>query len=146
MKRESGPALVRVITYPRRYLKEPFLRLFKMVQTRKALVITVLSFTSKSAGGLYGGKIIATRYLALCRRCCGQVRFSQREGNMQVTPSDDGNREAVSRSTSRRDLDETRAIDLMAELIALLDEYGPSWYSEDYYERAHAALRLLRDR
>ena len=34
--------------------------------------------------------------------------------------------------------------DIFAELVGHLDEYAPSWYSEDQYERAHAALRIIK--
>jgi len=40
---------------------------------------------------------------------------------------------------------ELRAIRVFADLCALLDEYGPSWYSEEIHDRAQGALRLLED-
>lgn len=33
---------------------------------------------------------------------------------------------------------------VLAELFDLLEEYGPSWYTEEHHNRAVAALRLLK--
>ena len=63
---------------------------------------------------------------------------------MQLNQFDDRNREPVSCRVSRRELDEISPMAVLAELVSLLDQYAPSWYSEDHYERAHAALRMVR--
>ena len=34
--------------------------------------------------------------------------------------------------------------EVFAELFELLEEYGPTWYTEDCHRRAVAALRVLR--
>ncbi len=34
--------------------------------------------------------------------------------------------------------------DMLAELFDLLEEYGPSWYTEEHHDRAIAALRGSR--
>jgi len=43
------------------------------------------------------------------------------------------------------ELDRASAVEVLAELYELLEEYGPSWYSEELHHRAEAALRLLRE-
>lgn len=43
------------------------------------------------------------------------------------------------------ELDKASAVEVLAELYELLEEYGPSWYSEELHHRAAAALRLLRE-
>ena len=43
------------------------------------------------------------------------------------------------------EIDRTRAIEIFAELVDLLEDYGPTWYSEDLHDHAEAALRLLRE-
>ena len=40
---------------------------------------------------------------------------------------------------------ELKAIQVFADLCDLLDEYGPSWYSEEVHDRAYSALHLLED-
>jgi len=40
---------------------------------------------------------------------------------------------------------ELKAIRVFADLCELLEEYGPSWYSEEVHDRVHGALRLLED-
>jgi hypothetical protein len=37
------------------------------------------------------------------------------------------------------------AVEALAELYELLEEYGPSWYTEEMHNRAEVALRTLRD-
>ena len=41
-------------------------------------------------------------------------------------------------------VDKAGAIEILAELYELLEEYGPTWYSEEMHYRAEAALRVLR--
>jgi len=36
------------------------------------------------------------------------------------------------------------AREVLVELFDLLEEYGPSWYTEEHRDRAIAALRLLK--
>jgi hypothetical protein len=45
---------------------------------------------------------------------------------------------------SRDVLDGVSPMDVLEELVSLLDEYAPSWYSEAQDERAQAALRMVR--
>jgi hypothetical protein len=40
----------------------------------------------------------------------------------------------------------TRAADALAELYDLLEEYAPTWYTQQHHERAESALRLLNKR
>jgi hypothetical protein len=40
---------------------------------------------------------------------------------------------------------ELNAIEVFADLCELLDEYGPSWYSEEIHDRAQRALHLLEE-
>jgi hypothetical protein len=40
---------------------------------------------------------------------------------------------------------ELKAIEVFADLCELLDEYAPSWYSEDVHDRAQRALHLLEE-
>ena len=42
-------------------------------------------------------------------------------------------------------MDKAAAVEALAELYELLEEYAPVWYSEDLHHRAEAALRILRD-
>jgi len=42
-------------------------------------------------------------------------------------------------------MDKVAAVEALAELYELLEEYAPVWYSEDLHHRAEAALRVLRD-
>jgi hypothetical protein len=39
----------------------------------------------------------------------------------------------------------TRAMEALAELYGLLEEYAPSWYTQQHHQRAESALRLLRE-
>jgi hypothetical protein len=43
------------------------------------------------------------------------------------------------------EMDKAAAIEALAELYELLEDYGPSWYSEELHHRAEAALRILRE-
>jgi len=63
---------------------------------------------------------------------------------VQLKQFDDRNLEPVSCGASRHVLDGVSPMDVLAELVSLLDEYAPSWYSEAQDERAHAALRMVR--
>jgi hypothetical protein len=40
---------------------------------------------------------------------------------------------------------ELKAIEVFADLCELLDEYAPSWYSEDVHDRAQHAIHLLEE-
>jgi hypothetical protein len=62
-------------------------------------------------------------------------RTEQSDVSSFAQPSDD---------TSEIKLQLTRAVDALAELYDLLEEYGPSWYRQHHHERAESALRLLR--
>lgn len=42
-------------------------------------------------------------------------------------------------------MDKAAAVEALAELYELLEEYAPTWYSEEMHHRAEAALRVLRD-
>ena len=42
-------------------------------------------------------------------------------------------------------VDKAGAVEVLAELYELLEEYGPTWYSEELHHRAEAALRILRE-
>jgi len=46
--------------------------------------------------------------------------------------------------TVERPLGRTEAVEVFAEMFALLDDYAPAWYSEDLHDRAQAALGLLK--
>jgi hypothetical protein len=37
-----------------------------------------------------------------------------------------------------------RAAEALAELYGLLEEYAPSWYTQQHHQRAESALRQLR--
>jgi hypothetical protein len=39
----------------------------------------------------------------------------------------------------------TKAIEVFAELVDLLEDYGPTWYSQDLHDQAEAAVRVLRE-
>jgi len=43
------------------------------------------------------------------------------------------------------ELDRVEAIKVLCELYNLLEDYGPTWYSEGLHNRAEAALRALRE-
>jgi hypothetical protein len=43
------------------------------------------------------------------------------------------------------EIDRTKAIEIFAELVDLLEDYGPTWYSEDLHDQAEAALGVLRE-
>lgn len=47
--------------------------------------------------------------------------------------------------TSEVDVDRAKAIQVLGELYNLLEDYGPTWYSEDLHLQAQAALRALRE-
>lgn len=40
---------------------------------------------------------------------------------------------------------ECEAIEVFADLCELLDDYAPSWYSEDVHDRTQRALHLLEE-
>jgi len=42
-------------------------------------------------------------------------------------------------------MDKAEAIEVLAQLYELLEDYGPIWYSEELHYRAEAALRVLRE-
>lgn len=43
------------------------------------------------------------------------------------------------------EMDRAKAIEVLAELFNLLEEFGPTWYTEDLHCQAEAALRVLRE-
>ena len=47
---------------------------------------------------------------------------------------------------SMADLDRARLVDALSELHDLLEEYAPSWYTQEHHEKAVAALQLLKKR
>ena len=53
--------------------------------------------------------------------------------------------EAVNEMTLDVVMDKAAAVEALAELYELLEEYGPTWYTEEMHHRAEAALRVLRD-
>jgi hypothetical protein len=63
-------------------------------------------------------------------------------------PGNCTNREEAMSSSMAADpeLDRAKAIDVMAELYRLLEDYGPTWYTEDLHYQSEAALRALRER
>ena len=42
-------------------------------------------------------------------------------------------------------IERTKAVDTLTELVKLLEDYAPTWYTEEIHERAEAALRTLRE-
>jgi len=42
-------------------------------------------------------------------------------------------------------IEKTKAVDTFAELVKLLEDYAPTWYTEEMHGRAEAALRTLRE-
>jgi hypothetical protein len=42
-------------------------------------------------------------------------------------------------------IERTKAVDILTELVKLLEDYAPTWYTEEIHERAEAALRTLRE-
>lgn len=59
--------------------------------------------------------------------------------------SDPGKHEAMNEMTLDVVMDKAAAVQALAELYELLEEYGPTWYTEELHHRAEAALRVLRD-
>ena len=67
-----------------------------------------------------------------------------------------GNRALKSKSLADRpqllnyeagaELDRGRLVDALSELHDLLEQYAPSWYTQEHHEKALAALRPLRKR
>ncbi len=47
-------------------------------------------------------------------------------------------------SAGRTEEAEFKAIEVLADLCELLDEYGPAWYSAEVHDRAQGALHLLQ--
>ena len=45
---------------------------------------------------------------------------------------------------SEVELDRARLVEALSELHDLLDEYAPSWYTQEHHEEAMAALHPLR--
>jgi len=58
---------------------------------------------------------------------------------------DSGKHEAMKEMTLDVAMDETAAVEALADLYELLEEYAPTWYTEEMHHRAEAALRVLRD-
>lgn len=58
---------------------------------------------------------------------------------------DSGKYEAMNEMTLDVVLDKAVAVETLAELYELLEEYSPTWYTEEMHHRAEAALRVLRD-
>lgn len=46
--------------------------------------------------------------------------------------------------TSARELKPQQLADALEELYELLEEYGPSWYTQEHREKAESALQLLK--
>lgn len=59
--------------------------------------------------------------------------------------SDSGKQEAMNEMTLDVAMDRIAAVEALAELYELLEEYGPTWYTEEMHHRAEAALRVLRN-
>lgn len=47
--------------------------------------------------------------------------------------------------TTETELDREKAIEVLGALYSLLEDYGPTWYSEELHYQAEAALRALKD-
>jgi hypothetical protein len=47
--------------------------------------------------------------------------------------------------TTEMELDRQKAIEVLGELYSLLEDYGPTWYSEELHYQAEAALRALKE-
>jgi hypothetical protein len=47
--------------------------------------------------------------------------------------------------TTEMELDRQKAIEVLGELYNLLEDYGPTWYSEELHCQAEAALRALKE-
>ena len=58
---------------------------------------------------------------------------------------DSGKHEAMNEMTLDVVMDKAAAVEALAELYELLEEYAPTWYTEEMHHRAEAALRVLRD-
>ena len=50
----------------------------------------------------------------------------------------------MSSQTIDRQMTRTEVTEVFAELFALLEDYGPAWYSEELHDRAEAALEALQ--
>lgn len=44
----------------------------------------------------------------------------------------------------QRPLSRLEAVEVFAEMLELLEDYGPTWYSEELRDRAQVALRYFR--
>jgi len=44
------------------------------------------------------------------------------------------------------ELDRARLVDALSELHDLLEEYAPSWYTEEHHDKAMAAMQALGKR
>lgn len=42
-------------------------------------------------------------------------------------------------------LTQSEAVEVLAELYTLMEDYAPAWYPEELHDQAEAALRVLRD-
>jgi hypothetical protein len=58
---------------------------------------------------------------------------------------DPGMKDVRDRETLDVVIDKAAALGVFAELYELLEDYAPTWYSEDLHHRAEAALRALRE-
>lgn len=47
--------------------------------------------------------------------------------------------------TTELEMDRAKAIEVLRELFNLLEDYGPTWYTEELHYQGEAALRLLRE-
>jgi hypothetical protein len=63
---------------------------------------------------------------------------------MGIAQMDDKPINAVTTAKQAAEI-ELKAIEVFADLCELLDEYAPSWYSEDVHNRAQRALHLLEE-
>jgi hypothetical protein len=50
----------------------------------------------------------------------------------------------MSSQTIDRQMSKAEATEVFAELFTLLEDYAPTWYSEELHDRAEAALEALQ--
>jgi len=50
----------------------------------------------------------------------------------------------IGEMTGERPVGRSEACEVLAELFELLEDYAPTWYSEDLHDRAQTALRHLK--
>jgi hypothetical protein len=67
-------------------------------------------------------------------------------GNRTRNENDARTTSELSDSSDVLKLDRTRLVDALAELQKLLEEYAPSWYTEEHHAKAKSALHPLKKR